>query len=202
MQPSTDSSSKAESSENKDVEVNDSAGLSNAGEADGETSEDTIKLDASADFPDGGFKAWSVVLGGWCCLFASFGWINCIGVFQDYYQRNELRGYSPSTVAWISSTETFMMFAGAPIFGKIFDSYGSRFLLLFGTFFHVFGLMMTSLATQYYQLFLAQAVCSAIGASALFYAATNPIGTWFLKNRALAFGIISSGSSVGGVLLP
>jgi hypothetical protein len=32
-----------------------------------------------ADFPDGGVEAWLVVLGGWCCLFCSFGWINCIG---------------------------------------------------------------------------------------------------------------------------
>ncbi len=155
-----------------------------------------------SNFPDGGFKAWSVVVGSWCCLFASFGWINCIGVFQDYYQRNQLSSYTPSTVAWISSTETFMMFMGAPVFGKIFDNFGTRYLLLFGTFCHVFGLMMASLATQYYQFFLAQAVCSALGASALFYAATNPIGTWFFKNRAFAFGIISAGSSLGGVVLP
>lgn len=30
-----------------------------------------------ADFPEGGRKAWSTVAGGWCCLFVSFGWINC-----------------------------------------------------------------------------------------------------------------------------
>lgn len=35
-----------------------------------------------ADFPDGGLEANLVVLGGWLCLFVSFGWINCIGVFQ------------------------------------------------------------------------------------------------------------------------
>lgn len=28
-------------------------------------------------FPDGGFKAWLVVSGGFFCLFCSFGWINC-----------------------------------------------------------------------------------------------------------------------------
>lgn len=27
--------------------------------------------------PDGGLAAWSVVLGSWCVLFCSFGWINC-----------------------------------------------------------------------------------------------------------------------------
>ena len=58
-----------------------------------------------SDPPDGGIKAWSVVLGAWCCLFASFGWVNCIGIFQNHYQNNELRGYTPSTVAWITSVE-------------------------------------------------------------------------------------------------
>jgi hypothetical protein len=30
-----------------------------------------------SQFPDGGVKAWLVVAGGFCCLFCSFGWINC-----------------------------------------------------------------------------------------------------------------------------
>jgi hypothetical protein len=154
------------------------------------------------EFPDGGLKAWSVVFGGWCCLFASFGWINCIGVFQTYYQENFLSTYTPSQVAWISSSETFMMFVGAPVFGKIYDNFGCRGLLAFGTFFHVFGLMMLSLSTQYYQVILAQSFCSALGASALFFAATNPVATWFFKRRAFAFGIMASGSSLAGVVLP
>jgi hypothetical protein len=33
-------------------------------------------LDPSA-FPEGGLKAWTVVAGAVCCLFVSFGWINC-----------------------------------------------------------------------------------------------------------------------------
>ena len=30
-----------------------------------------------SEFPDGGLKAWLVVLGAFCCLFCGFGWINC-----------------------------------------------------------------------------------------------------------------------------
>ena len=155
-----------------------------------------------ADFPDGGFEAWTVVLGGWCCLFCSFGWINCVGIFQDYYQTHQLKSYPPSTVAWIPSLEIFMMFFGGTFMGKVFDSYGPRYLLLGGTFFHVFGLMMVSLSSQYYQFLLAQGICSAVGASAIFYAANNSIATWFFRKRALAFGIMSSGSSLGGVVMP
>jgi hypothetical protein len=28
-------------------------------------------------FPDGGLDAWLTVAGGFCAVFASFGWINC-----------------------------------------------------------------------------------------------------------------------------
>lgn len=30
-----------------------------------------------SSFPDGGREAWLVVLGAFCSLFVSFGWINC-----------------------------------------------------------------------------------------------------------------------------
>lgn len=155
-----------------------------------------------ADFPDGGVEANLVVLGGWLCLFVSFGWINCIGVFQEYYQEHVLVNYSSSTISWIPSTETFMMFFGGAFAGMIFDNYGPRYLLLMGSVLHVLGLMMTSLSTQYYQIFLAQGVCSALGASAIFYAAMSSVGTWFFRNRATAFGVMASGSSLGGVILP
>jgi hypothetical protein len=57
------------------------------------------------------------------------------------------------------------MFAGGTFAGKVFDDYGPRYLLVAGTFFHVFGLMMISISKTYYQILLNQAICSAIGAS-------------------------------------
>ena len=69
------------------------------------------------------------------------------------------------------TTLVFFMLFGGTFVGKIFDDYGPRYLLLVGTFLHVFGLMMTSLSTQYYQLLLSQAICSPIGASMVFYPA-------------------------------
>lgn len=50
----------------------------------------------------------------------------------------------------------------------LFDKYGPRYLLLVGTLMHVFGIMMASISTQYWQILLAQGVCSGIGVSAVF----------------------------------
>ncbi|CAG8402508.1 unnamed protein product [Penicillium salamii] len=152
--------------------------------------------------PDGGAQAWLVVLGAFSGLFVSFGWINCIGVFQAYYESHQLSAYSTSTITWITSLETFVMFFCGPIFGTIFDSQGPRKILLLGTFLHVFGLMMASLSTEYYQFILAQGICSPIGASAIFNASVNSVSTWFAKRRAFALGVTAAGSSLGGVIFP
>lgn len=152
--------------------------------------------------PDGGSKAWLTTVGAWCCLFCGFGWVNSIGVFQAYYSENQLRDYNQDQIAWILSVQVFLMQGLAPVFGKVFDSYGPHELLIVGTFFHVFGLMMLSLSSEYYQILLSQAVCSGAGASALFYAGTSAVSTWFQKRRALALGIAASGSSVSGLIVP
>ena len=34
-------------------------------------------------FPEGGLKAWLVVLGCWCTSFASFGFVNSFGLVLD-----------------------------------------------------------------------------------------------------------------------
>ncbi|KFY85159.1 hypothetical protein V500_08656 [Pseudogymnoascus sp. VKM F-4518 (FW-2643)] len=151
---------------------------------------------------DGGFAAWSVVFGAWCCLFCSFGWVNASGNFQEYYETHQLRDYSSSSISWILSLEPSVLFATGLVVGKVFDNYGPRLLLITGTFLHVFGLMMTSISSEYYQFVLAQGICSPLGASFVFYAGLSCTATWFQERRALAFGIVASGSSLGGIVFP
>ena len=152
--------------------------------------------------PDGGVRAWLVVLGGWCCYLSSYGWLSSIGVFQTYYEQHLLRSYSSSAISWILSLQVFILSGTAPVFGKIFDSYGSYALISIGTFLHVFGIMMLSLSESYYQVFLSQSICSGLGAAMIFHCATNAVSTWFRKRRGLALGLASSGASIGGVIVP
>ena len=154
------------------------------------------------DFPDGGAEAWLVVFGGWCALFCTFGLINCVGVFQQYYVQGPLRDYDPSAVSWIMSTQVFAMTFCGGVMGRLFDCYGPRWLLFAGTLTYVFGLFMVSLSSEYYQFFLSQAVVASVGSSAVFNACMSSLVSWFHRRRAAAFGIMVSGSSLGGVVLP
>lgn len=60
------------------------------------------------------------------------------------------------------------MFLFSPLSGYIFDNYGPRVPILLGSVMHVFGLMMLSLSTEYYQIMLSQSICSGIGLSLFF----------------------------------
>ncbi|KAI0180670.1 major facilitator superfamily domain-containing protein [Hypoxylon sp. FL1284] len=155
-----------------------------------------------SEFPDGGRTAWLTVLGSWFCMFATYGFISSMGVFQDYYQTHFLSGTSPSNIAWILSLQVFFLSVAAPFAGWVFDNHGPNLLIIVGSFLLVFGLMMLSLSTEYYQIFLSQAVCCGIGMGLIFHGAVNSISTWFRRRRGLAVGLASSGSGVGGVVMP
>ncbi|KIW91957.1 uncharacterized protein Z519_06939 [Cladophialophora bantiana CBS 173.52] len=155
-----------------------------------------------SDAPDGGLVAWGVILGLWCTAFCSFGWLSSVGVFQEYYQNSLLQGYSASTISWIPSLQFFLMMSMGPFVGALYDHYGPRWLLIGGSFLHVFGIMMTSLGSDYYQILLAQGVCSALGVSAIFQPSVNCAGGWFNRKRGAALGIAFTGSSIGGVVFP
>jgi hypothetical protein len=49
---------------------------------------------------------------------------------------------------------------------------------------------------------LAQSTDPGARASAIFFMANIFISSWFQKNRASAIGVASSGSSIGGIILP
>lgn len=61
---------------------------------------------------------------------------------------------------------------------------------------------MLSFCTKYYQFFLAQSIVCSIASSAVFNACMAAVVSWFSKRRATAYGIMVTGSSLGGALLP
>lgn len=88
------------------------------------------------------------------------------------------------------------------MWGPIFDRGSVRILVVFGASSVVFGIMMTSLCHEYYQLILAQGICVGIGGGCTFLTATSILPTYFAKKRSLVMGIAASGSSIGGIVYP
>lgn len=94
--------------------------------------------------------------------------MNTFGVFQSYYEQTLLLGHSASSISWIGTVHGFLLLLAGVIVGPIFDKGYLRSLIAIGTFLVVFGLMMTSLSTQYYQVFLAHGLAVGLGPSCFF----------------------------------
>lgn len=62
--------------------------------------------------------------------------------------------------------------------------------------------MLLSLCKTYAELFLAQGVGVSLGCALLFNLGTMVPSHWFLRRRAFANGLVASGSSIGGTVLP
>ncbi|KAM0706933.1 hypothetical protein Q7P35_006263 [Cladosporium inversicolor] len=152
--------------------------------------------------PNGGTKAWLQVLASFFLFFNSWGIVNTFGTYQAYYETGILANSSPSDISWIGSIQAFLlMFVGA-ITGSIYDAGYVHSLMLVGSFLVVFGQMMLSLATSYYQVVLAQAICIGIGCGCLFVPGVAILSTYFSTKIATAMGLAASGSSLGGVIYP
>lgn len=88
------------------------------------------------------------------------------------------------------------------MWGPIFDRGSVRILVFVGSGCVVFGLMMTSLCTDYWHLILAQGVVVGLGGGCTFLTATSILPTYFAKKRSLVMGLAASGSSMGGIIYP
>lgn len=150
--------------------------------------------------PDGGLTAWLQVISGFFLFFNSWGFINAFGVFQSYYNTTMIPDHSDSAVSWIGSIEAFLLCCTTIFAGPIFDRGYARTLVVSGSVLVVFGLMMTSLCREYWQLVLAQGICMGIGHGGLFITSIAIVPSYFSTRRSLALGLAASGSSLGGVI--
>lgn len=107
---------------------------------------------------------------------------------------------SPSAISWIGSTQSFLLLAVGVISGPLYDAGYLRFLLYSGLVLVTLGRMITSICTEYWQVMLAQALCTGVGTGCLYIPSVAIIPEYFFKRKALAMGIVTSGSSFGGVI--
>ncbi|KAK6212445.1 hypothetical protein LQW54_005219 [Pestalotiopsis sp. IQ-011] len=159
--------------------------------------DETVK---GSEPPDGGLTAWLQVVGSFFLFWNSWGLVNAFGVYQTYYQNDLLQNMSPSAISWLGSIQSFLLLFVGVISGPLYDKGYLRSLLLSGSFFVILGLMMTSLCTQFWQLVLAQAVCAGLGTGLLYIPSLAIIPQYFFHRKALALGVVVSGSSFGGVV--
>ena len=119
------------------------------------------------------------------------------GVFESFYQVDLLRGYSPSTIAWIGTTQVFCLNFVGLLTGPIFDLGHHDLLLYISSILVPFGVMMLSLSTKYYQILLSQGICLGVGSGILYVPSLALVAASFITRRAMAVTIVTAGSNIG-----
>ncbi|KAI0201488.1 putative MFS monocarboxylate transporter [Astrocystis sublimbata] len=149
-------------------------------------------------------RQWLQITSTFIVFFNTWGFLLTSGVFQTYYEKVLISEYSSSSIAWISTTCAFIILSAGVITGPLYDNGFYRAILLFGSLLQVVGVMLLSLCTQYYQLFLCHAICIGLGAGIVFTpsvaAATACLPVPAV--RAKAMGLMACGSSIGGIVYP
>ncbi|KAG9226496.1 hypothetical protein CCMSSC00406_0005837 [Pleurotus cornucopiae] len=164
---------------------------------------ETTTTPASADdFPDGGLRAWSVVLGASLSAFSTFGYVNAWGVFQSYYEQEILPTTSPSTIAWIGSIQYSLIFLPGLFFGRLFDLGYFKIPFFISSTILILATFLVAQCTEYWHFLLCQGFAIGLASGAIFGPNIGIVGHWFLKRRGLAFGFTAAGSSIGGTVFP
>lgn len=120
------------------------------------------------------------------------------GVFQTFYEETLHPHESPSNLSWVSTISAFILLGSGLLTGPLFDYGYLRPLLVGGSLLEVFGLIILSLSTKYYQVFLSQGICVGLGAGMIFVPGLSAVAV-SLDNarRAKIIGLVSSATGIG-----
>lgn len=150
--------------------------------------------------PGGPLRAWMQVFAAHLINTMTWGYAGTFGVYQLHYTQS--LGLPAAQVSWIGSVQVFLTFAVCAPSGRLVDAGYAREAAIVGCSLAVLGTFMTSLATAYWQIFLAQGICTGLGLGIAFMPALSVTSSYFRKNRAFALSVSTAGTSVGSVIFP
>lgn len=130
------------------------------------------------------------------------GLANSFGVFQSYYHQSLFSASSPSTIAWIGTTQGFLVNVVGLVSGRLYDAGHVKPLLYGGMLLNVLGLLAASFATKYWEVFLSLGVAAGLGSGMFYVPSLAIVAEYFDTHRPLAMNISAMGGSIGGILYP
>ena len=152
--------------------------------------------------PDGGLKAYSVVLGSFLGTTANFGTVNSVGAIQTYISSHSLSDTPAVTISWIFSIYIALSFTLTVATGPYFDSRGALQPLIVGNLLMFGGFFGVASSTTVWQFILSLSICVSIGSALCISPLMGVIGHWFYDKIGIALGLSSVGGSVGGMVIP
>jgi len=153
---------------------------------------------------EGGSAGWLTVGGSILVYYASFGVMNSFGFFQNYYKNDFLKDSPVAAIAFIGTMQMALMNSLAAVSGALCDQYGVKYLYAgSGTGTMVALILLSFLQPgQFWAVFLTQGLLMGLTIAFGVQPALTVVGQHFKKRQALAMGLATTGSSLGGIGFP
>ncbi|XP_037320476.2 monocarboxylate transporter 6 [Pungitius pungitius] len=149
--------------------------------------------------PDGGW-GWVVLAATIVVLALTLAFPSCMGIFYTDLQ-NEFNA-SNSETSWVPSIMTSVLHAGGPICSVLVERLGCRATVMLGGVLSGLGMAASSFTQSIEQLYVTTGVITGLGFCFSFQPAVTILGHYFVRRRAFANALSSTGTALGLCTLP
>ncbi|XP_062875136.1 monocarboxylate transporter 6 [Trichomycterus rosablanca] len=148
---------------------------------------------------DGGW-GWAVLAATMLVLALTLAFPSCIGIFYTDLQK-EFQATNTET-SWVPAIMTAVLHAGGPVCSILVERYGCRTTIMVGGILSGLGLVASSFAQTIVDLYIATGVVTGLGFCLSFQPAVTMVGHYFVRRRAFASALSSTGTALGLTILP
>lgn len=149
--------------------------------------------------PDGGW-GWVVLTATILVLALTLAFPSCVGIFYTDLQ-NEFHATNSET-SWVPSIMTSVLHAGGPFCSVLVERLGCRATVMLGGVLSGVGMAASSFAQSIVELYITTGVITGLGFCFSFQPAVTILGHYFVRRRAFANAMSSTGTALGLCVLP
>lgn len=144
------------------------------------------------------FYGWYIVAASLLIIMLDGLLLYSFGVFLPYL--NEEFGMSRAEGSAIFSFRALVLAPAFIIAGRLIDKFDPRAVIFGGGVIAALGMIATGFMTKPWELYLTYGFLVGVGDSVLYITCVAIISRWFVKKRAFAIGIITTGVPLSGLV--
>ncbi|KAL0993542.1 hypothetical protein UPYG_G00109460 [Umbra pygmaea] len=148
--------------------------------------------------PDGGW-GWVVLVATILVLALTLAFPSCLGIFYTELQTEF--GTSNTETSWVPAIMTAVLHAGGPLCSVLVERFGCRATVMVGGVLSGLGMVVSALARSITELYITS-IIAGLGFCLSFQPSVTMMGHYFVRRRAFANALSSSGTALGLSTLP
>ncbi|HXC28799.1 MAG TPA: MFS transporter, partial [Stellaceae bacterium] len=145
------------------------------------------------------FYGWVIVAVGVVVGCVGMGGVMSFGVFLQ--PMADSLGWSRAGIATASTLAFLWMGVGGFLWGRLYDRYGARIVVMLGGVLQGIGLIAASRAQTLPVFLAAYGTAAGLAAGAVYVPLTAATASWFVRHRSLAVSVVSAGLALGTTLI-